>query len=56
MKAEEVRNAIKAMRDSVPSEICQKVDELKNKIMNGEVNVPVLGSAEEVAALRQRYG
>ena len=56
MKAEEVRNAIKAMRDSVPSEICQKVDELKNKIMNGEVNVPVPGSADEVAALRQRYG
>jgi len=56
MKAEEVRNAVKAMRDSIPSEVWQKVDELKNKIMNGEVNVPVPGSAEEVAALRQRYG
>ena len=56
MKAEEVRNTIKAMRDSVPSEIWQKVDELKNKIMNGEVNVPVPGSADEVAALRLRYG
>jgi len=56
MKAEEVRNTIKAMRDSVPSDVWQKVDELKNKILNGEIKIPVPGSAEEVAALRQRYG
>jgi len=56
MKAEEVRNTIKAMRDSVPSDVWQKVDELKNKILNGEIKVPAAGSAEEVAALRRRYG
>jgi len=56
MKAEEVRNAFTAMRDSVPSDVWQKVDELKNKILNGEITIPVPGSADEVAALRQRYG
>ena len=56
MKAEEIRSTIKAMRDSIPSDVWQKVDELKNKILNGEVTIPVPGSADEVAALRERYG
>jgi len=56
MKAEEVRNVIKAMRDSIPSDIWDAVNELKDKIVKGVVNIPVPGSADEVAALRKRYG
>jgi len=56
MKAEEIRSAIEAMRNSIPSDVWQKVDELKTKILNGEINVPVAGSPEELKALRQRYG
>jgi len=56
MSADEIRSTYIAMRDTIPSDVWQKVDELKNKILNGEVKIPVPGSAEEVAALRQRYG
>jgi len=53
---EEIKNKVKSMRDSVPQWIWDAVKELEDKIRNGEVEVPLPTSKEEVEAWREKLG
>jgi basic membrane protein A len=55
MNASEVRQIYKSMRDSIPQAVWDAIDELKSKILSGEVVVPV-PTSDTIAALRARYG
>ena len=53
---EEIKNKVKAMRDSIPQWIWDAVKELEEKIRNGEVQVPLPTTKEEVEEWRQKLG
>ncbi len=54
-KAQQVLQKIEELRNSIPKDIWDKVMELREKIIKGEVEVP-MPTKENINDLRQRYG
>ncbi len=54
-KADQVYKQIMDLRNSIPSDVWNKVMELREKIIKGEVEVP-MPTADNIKDLRQQYG
>ena len=54
-KAKEVYDKIMELRNSIPSDVWDKVMKLREKIVKGEVKVPI-PTAEDIKKLREVYG
>ncbi len=54
-EATKVYNEIMQLRNSIPSEVWDKVMQLREKIIKGEVQVPI-PTADTITKLRQTYG
>ncbi len=44
------------MRAAYPEEVWNTIEEVKQKIISGEIQIPTTDSPEEIQAIRQRYG
>lgn len=54
-EANKVYNEVMNLRNSIPNEVWDKVMLLREKIIRGEVSIPI-PTADTIAELRQRYG
>jgi len=54
-EANKVYNEVMNLRNSIPNEVWDKVMLLREKIIHGEVSIPI-PTADTIAELRQRYG
>ncbi len=55
MSKAEIVAAVEAMRNKIPAETWNTVDELMNMIINGEIVIPI-ATSENIEELRARYG
>ncbi len=56
MPPEEIKQRVKQMRESIPSWVWEAVQELENKIRNGEVEVPLPLTQEDIQYWREQLG